>query len=268
MHSRGVFVSVLSLAICLAVSGAAMATTIPEGGIEYWPGHYLEGQPVEPGFDVFGDNYQARMSVGYLVNVNFLPWWGLPPYEGDDDAFYESIATLRGIDKEMAAWCVESFCPIWYARDFQIVFQWNEAYLSNQDGDDADPYLDWHPFTDPPYSSDSGFTGSGAACTSDWSGERWVEVDGDEVLTRFWAKATWVAVSEDAYVEDKLVGPDPWCLCPHWYEDGVEIGMVSLLLPGESCWATVRQRCECGIWGTISDYESPSVRGSFRSYDD
>ncbi|MDI7276965.1 MAG: hypothetical protein QME94_13385, partial [Anaerolineae bacterium] len=43
-------------------------TTIQEGILTYSSGHYLEGQPLETGFDPYGYNYQAHYFRGSYAN--------------------------------------------------------------------------------------------------------------------------------------------------------------------------------------------------------
>ena len=60
--------------------------SIQDGILIYADGHYLENTPLKTGYDVFGYNYQARMSNGSYANI-YLGRAGYPSYEGDDEAY-------------------------------------------------------------------------------------------------------------------------------------------------------------------------------------
>jgi hypothetical protein len=274
MDTRRFVVLAVCVAVYLAIGGTAMATTIPSGQVEYWPGHYLQYEPVETGFDVFGQNYQARTAVGSLLNIAFLPWMGLPPYEGDDDAYYQRLADedpwgAWGGDVGCAETCVNSILP-WSARDWQALLQWNEAYLSNKDGDDTGPYLDWQPFLEGDHDSAPwDWQGSGAAVSMDWSGpteDSWYGGTGEPCTARL--MYTWVAVPDNAtYVEYEWA---PGCFCRDWFDaEGNEIGPTSDVAPsGDRLqWALVKQQCICDLYGLVMSYDSPSVPPGLGAYD-
>ncbi len=283
MNTRRLGVLLVCLAVSAAIGGTTMATTIPEGEIEYWPGHYLAGEPVGTGSDVFGHNYQAHMAVGNLLNIGFLPWMGLPPYEGDDEAYYQRLADedpwgAWGGDAGCAETCVSSILP-WGHRDWRAVFQWNEAYLSNQDGDDLGPYLDWQPFL--PADHDSApwdWQGSGAAVSMNWWGptvDSWYGATGEPCTARL--MYTWVAVPDDACLEWVWVwiGHDPEdpsddCYCPVWSDaEGNEIGYSDSVAPsGDPLqWAVVKRQCICDLYGLVGSYDGPSVPPGLGAYD-
>jgi len=44
-------------------------TKITEGVLTYSSDHYLAGEPIKPGFDMYGYNYQAHLFNGYYCNV-------------------------------------------------------------------------------------------------------------------------------------------------------------------------------------------------------
>lgn len=229
MDKKRLAVLVVCLTICLAINSMAIAATIPSGTVTYWDGHYLAGQPVQPGFDIFGWNFQARIFEGPLAN-SFLPWEGYPPYEGE-----------RAIDEWMR-------------------FQWNEAYLSNQDGNDPDTHLDFHPFVDWPGANhdtaDGDWQGSGAVCWANFSYS--TEVDGEWVPV--WTHMMLVAVPLDAYLE-LLWGSFDDCWCGVWYqyEGGPEIGVNGPIWPAGDRygWAEVKQITVCDSV-EVCNYDSPS----------
>jgi hypothetical protein len=164
---------------------------IQDGVLEYSAGHYLEGELLETGYDIFGYNYQAHMFNGYYANV-YLGRDGYPPYEGNTE---EYLAMYPEVESK---W-------YWPYRDDQLIMKWNDAWLSNKDCDD-DGALDRH------YGYDS-YIGSGAWETNHTSGE--YEGEGGEICkwNDFYKI---IAVPETATLEDG-----------YWYnEDGTEIGQA------------------------------------------
>lgn len=103
--------------------------TITEGEIFYSAGHYLAGQPIPTGFDLFGYNYQGHLFKGSYFNA-YSGGAGFPPYEGDDEAY------LAANPKAASHWA-------WPYRDTQLLMKWNDAWLSNMDRND-DNKLDRH----------------------------------------------------------------------------------------------------------------------------
>jgi len=234
---------VVSLVISSLAAGAKLGgTTIQSGKVTYWDGHYLAGQKVKTGFDIFGDNFQARTFSGYLENA-FRPWNGEPPFAGD-----------RSVD-----WWMD--------------LRWNEAFLSNTDLD-GDGHLDWHPFVDWAGSNhdngDGNWQGSGAVISGTWSGPSWQEIGGEWVLVRASLQVTWAAVPADAYLEWVWMGPgsDPDgpsddCYCPTWYEypGGPELGYswVTWTAGERLGWLVVKQSGHCGPLGQVCHYQSPTL---------
>ena len=164
-------------------------TTIQDGTILYSPGHYLGGEPLKVGYDIFGYNYQAHTFKGSYANV-YLGRDGLPPYEGDDEAY---LTDNPGADDN---W-------FWPYRGIKLLMKWNDAWLSNKDCDD-DGELDRH------YGYDS-YIGSGAWLTNhQWGTD--TDIDGKEYHWNYFVKI--VAVPADAELIDG-----------YWYTaDGTEIG--------------------------------------------
>ncbi len=106
-------------------------TTIQNSVLVYADGHYLEGQPLEPGYDVYGYNYQARMFQGSYANAYLgRPGAAYPPYTGDDEAYLADNPTAEG------HWT-------WPYRNEVLEMKWNDAWLSNRDCD-GDGVLDRH----------------------------------------------------------------------------------------------------------------------------
>ncbi len=192
MKKLSVLLAVLILVICIvsvAVAAPTKCATIQSGVLKYSAGHYLAGQPLKTGYDIFGYNYQAHMFNGLYCNV-YLGGYGFPPYEGDAEAYLTANPTAAKV------WC-------WDYRDDQIVMKWNDAWLSNQDCD-GDGKLDRH-------NGFISYIGSGAWETNHQSGS-YVDNSGNDCSWVYFVKI--VAVPADA---KKVVGT--------WYEaNGTEIG--------------------------------------------
>ena len=155
MRRKNVLViGVISILLISVVTGLAIGkkgdecTTIQDGILEYSVGHYLEGELLTTGFDIFGYNYQGHLFEGTFANV-YLGGAGFPPYEGDDDAY------LGANPDAESHWA-------WPYRDVKLQMKWNDAWLSNKDCD-GDGKLDRH------YGYDS-YIGSGAWETNHQSG--------------------------------------------------------------------------------------------------
>jgi len=179
------------LAVTLGAKPKA-ATTIQDGTLKYAAGHYLAGQPLQTGYDIFGYNYQARMFSGSFFNA-YAGGAKLPPYEGDDAAYLAANSTAAG------HWA-------WPYRADQVAMKWNDAWLSNKDAD-GDGKLDRH------YGFSS-YIGSGAWETNHQSGT--YEQDGETYGWNYFVKI--VAAPADAtktsgvwYAADGTeIGPDIW----------------------------------------------------------
>lgn len=193
---------VLTLALSLSIGAKSKdCVTIQDGVLTYSAGHYLEGQPLMVGYDLYGYNYQAHMFKGSYANVYF-GGYGFPPYEGDDEAYLAENPTAED------TWC-------WPYRDVKLIMKWNDAWLSNKDCS-GDGKLDRH------YGSTT-YIGSGAWETNHQSGT-YEDADGNECKWSYFVKI--VAVPADATAIDGI-----------WYAaDGTEIGPV---IWGE--FATVQQ---------------------------
>ena len=83
---KTILATACALVVCIGFGNAGMATTIKDGTLTYSAGHYLAGQPLKTGYDVFGYNYQVHMFNGSYANV-YLGGAGFPPYEGDDESY-------------------------------------------------------------------------------------------------------------------------------------------------------------------------------------
>jgi hypothetical protein len=165
-------------------------TRIQDGILTYSAGHYLEGEPLQVGYDPYGYNYQGHMFKGSYFNV-YSGGAGYPPYEGDDTAYL-----IKNPEAE-SHWA-------WPYRDVNLIMKWNDAWLSNTDCD-SDGKLDRH------YGFDS-YIGSGAWETNHQSGSY---TDGNESNTQTWNYfVKIVAAPSDAQIVDG-----------YWYtSDGTEIG--------------------------------------------
>jgi hypothetical protein len=177
---------------------------IKGGTLKYRTGHYLAGQPLQTGYDIFGYNYQAHLFEGSYANV-YLGGDGLPPYLGDAEAYEAANPTV------VSKW-------YWLYRSTRVLMKWNDAWISNLDcnGDGA---LDRHYG----YSSYRGsgawetnhmwdsYDNSGTMCTWDWftkivaapedatlTGGYWYNSDGTEIGPVLWGEfATIMSVYND-----------------------------------------------------------------------
>ncbi len=179
--------------------------TIQDGILTYSAGHYLEGELLTVGYDIFGYNYQAHLFKGYYCNA-YLGGYGFPPYEGDDDAYYQRLVNEGFAENLLEAELLMSRIRYWAYRDIQLLMKWNDAWLSNRDRD-GDGLLDRH------YGYDS-YIGSGAWLTNHMWGT--YELDGKTCPWNYFVKI--VAVPEDAKLiegywytaEGSEIGPEIW----------------------------------------------------------
>jgi len=186
-------IGLISILLLSAFTGLAIGkkggcTTIQDGVLTYSTGHYLAGEPLTTGYDIFGYNYQGHMFKGYYCNV-YLGGDGFPPYEGNTDAYLAENSAAA------SKW-------YWPYRDIQLVMKWNDAWLSNMDCD-GDEALDRY------YGFDS-YIGSGAWETNHQWGT-YIE-DGKEYKWNYFVKI--VAAPADATLTEGI-----------WYTaDGIGIG--------------------------------------------
>jgi len=183
--------SLLATPVAAKGGGKSGCTTIKDGVLTYSIGHYLEGQPLKVGYDIFGYNYQAHMFNGYYVNT-YLGGDGSPPYDGDAEAY---LADNPGVASK---W-------YWPYHDVKLMMKWNDAWLSNKDCD-GDGKLDRY------YGFDS-YIGSGAWLTNHMWGSY---EDGKTYKWNYFTKI--VAVPTDAVLVDGVwytaggteIGPEIW----------------------------------------------------------
>jgi hypothetical protein len=172
------------IAAPIMAKGGKTCTRIQDGILEYSSVHYLAGEPLKTGYDIFGYNYQAHLFNGYYCNV-YLGGAGFPPYDGDSESY---LAANPAAESHWA----------WPYRDVWLNMKWNDAWLSNKDCD-GDGLLDRH------YGFAS-YIGSGAWETNHMKGEDWV----------YFTKI--VAVPADAYLDGGIwytadgieIGPSIW----------------------------------------------------------
>ena len=162
---------------------------IQDGILVYAAGHYLAGQPLTTGYDIFGYNYQAHIYSGSYANV-YLGRDGFPPYDGDDATY-------------LAAYPAAENTWYWPYRNDNVLMKWNDAWISNKDCD-GDGKLDRH-YGFPAY------IGSGAWETNHQWGSYYDE-NGNYCEWDYFCKI--IAVPATAVLDNGI-----------WYnEDGVEIG--------------------------------------------
>jgi hypothetical protein len=195
---RTVMISVVLVLVAALIAAPIMAkggktcTRIQDGILEYSAGHYLEGEPLTIGYDIFGYNYHAHLFNGSYANT-YLGGAGFPPYCGDDEAYEQRLIDEGYTEDPYGTW-------YWPYRDVQLMMKWNDAWLSNRDCV-GDGKLDRH------FGFDT-YIGSGAWLTNHQRGE---DEDGKWV---YFTKI--VAAPADAEVDDGM-----------WYAaDGTEIGPV------------------------------------------
>ena len=143
----GLVLVVSLIGITLHNAEADTCVTVKDRVLQYSPAHYLNGvQPIKPGFDPFGYNYQAHLFNGYYSNA-YLGRDGFPPYEGDVDAFYQRLLdeeifpNIEEAKKKFEGYWDESgtspkWVPgLWYwsGRDVTLNMKWNDTWLSNKD---------------------------------------------------------------------------------------------------------------------------------------
>ncbi|MDH4366681.1 MAG: hypothetical protein OEV57_00885 [Dehalococcoidia bacterium] len=193
---RTVMISLVLVLVAALIATPVIAgkssdcTRIQDGTLAYRVGHYLEGEPLKTGYDIFGYSYQAHLFVGSYANV-YLGGDGFPPYCGDDEAYAQRLIDEGCASNPYGKW-------YWPYRDIWLNMKWNDAWLSNKDCD-GDGLLDRH------YGFAS-YIGSGAWETNHMKGEDWV----------YFTKI--VAVPADAnkvsliwYAADGTeIGPDIW----------------------------------------------------------
>ena len=131
----------------------------------------LSGQPIQPGKDAYGFNYQAHSFDGYYIN-SILGIYGLPPYTGDESTYLIENPSIT------------TYGNLWEVRDWELKSKWNDAYQSNKSCD-GDAYLD-APF---------GYVDTGAWVTIHLSG---IYPDGGRWSDKF----TSIAVTSDAVLDE------------------------------------------------------------------
>lgn len=188
----------MGLICCLLLAGISDANTnctkIQDGVLTYSTGHYLAGEPLKVGYDIYGYNYQAHMFNGYYANV-YLGRDGFPPYEGDDTAYAARLTAEDYTTDPNGTW-------YWPYRDVNLEMKWNDAWLSNKDCD-QDGLLDR-------YYGFISYIGSGAWETNHQAGS--YEENGKTYKWNYFVKI--IAVPADATLDGGI-----------WYAaDGTEIG--------------------------------------------
>lgn len=177
-------------------------TTIQDGVLTYSTTHYLAGHPLKTGYNLYGYNYQATRFKGSYSNA-YLGGYGYPPYEGDDNAYYQRLVDEGFAPTVEDAESLMNGLWFWPYRDVMLNMEWNDAWLSNKDCD-GDGRLDRH------YGFE-GYIGSSAWETN----HQWGTYEDDSGKTCRWNYfVKIVAVPSDATKEANM-----------WYTaDGQEIG--------------------------------------------
>lgn len=182
----------IAIALCgvlcaLTVAEEGQAVTTLADGVLLYPA----GQPIPAVTDPYGYNYQDHTFKGSYANA-YLGRDGFAPYQGDDETY------LAAHPSAAEKW-------YWPYRGIQLLMKWNDAWLSNQDGD-GDGKLDRYP-------GSGSYIGSGAICANHQSGE-YEDAEGNACQWRY--VATIAAAPADALAVGGI-----------WYAaDGSEIGPV------------------------------------------
>jgi len=194
---KKIVILALGLALLLALTATPVMAgrdrtciTIQDGIISYSEGHYLAGEPLQTGYDVYGYNYQAHMFNGSYVN-SYLGGAGFPPYDGDDEGYLAENPDAKN------HWA-------WPYRDVQLMMKWSDIWLSNKDCN-QDGKLDR-----------GGPGGTSSAAPGAWLTNHQWGYNEDGSWWTYFVKI--VAVPADAYKSDDG---------ETWYRsDGTEIGPV------------------------------------------
>ena len=105
---------------------------ISDRSLVYPTDHFLEGELLSTGFDIFGYNYQAHIFKGFYANL-YLGEYGFPPYEGENEVYLENNPDI--LDD---LFFMEYYWPF---RNDMVNMSWNDLWLSNMDCN-ADGLLD------------------------------------------------------------------------------------------------------------------------------
>lgn len=100
--------------------------TIQSGDILYPISHYLAGESLSTGFDIFGYNYQAHIFKGLYANL-YLGGAGYPPFKGED-SYFDNYPELL-VDGN---WFYIYYYPY---RNDEVNMKWNDAWQPNTDCD-------------------------------------------------------------------------------------------------------------------------------------
>ncbi|MFC1727618.1 hypothetical protein ACFL0Y_03795 [Patescibacteria group bacterium] len=128
MKKLGILVAALALLVvavpALAAKPVDTCEYIKDGTLTYNSGHYLEGELLTMGYDVFGYNFQAHMFNDSFANAYLgRPGSQLPPYTGDDEAYLAANLSAE------SHWT-------WQFRNVDLQMKWNDAWLSNKNCDE------------------------------------------------------------------------------------------------------------------------------------
>jgi hypothetical protein len=226
--------ALLVAALMLAPAPAsAQCVTITSGQLLYRPGHYLAGQPMTPGVNPYGYNYQAHSFNGSYFNA-YAGGDGLPPWDGDDAEY------LAANPSAVTHWA-------WQYRFLDVAMKWNDAWLSNKDcggdglaGGPPDGLLDYH------YGFAT-FVGSGAWLTNHNSWKVTLPNGKESRASEF---VKFMAIPEDAivagpthpyfmegtvYLGNKVMGPQIWgeFAVIHWVLNDRSSGNKGLALKSQ-----------------------------------
>ena len=115
---------------------AEKCATIQSGDILYANDHYLAGDLLSNGFDMFGYNYQAHIFKGLYANL-YLGVVGFPPYKGNNKEYLDENPEVEN------DWYIMTY--YWPYRNDEVNMTWNDAWQPNKDCD-RDGILDEIPY--------------------------------------------------------------------------------------------------------------------------
>ena len=120
--------TISTMVLVIPAMAKKSGTTIQDGILTYSTGHFLAGQPLKVGYDVYGYNYQAHLFKGRYINV-YVGRYGFPSYNGEGNAYLLANPVFATGSAVPNSW----YETLWLNRDTTLIMKWNDAWLSNMD---------------------------------------------------------------------------------------------------------------------------------------